>query len=334
MKRRIILLFALITALSLAACSPDTQKNQTVIRVGFFPNITHSQALLGQADGRFEKALGSGFKIKWIKFGAGPEEMEAFFAGEVDIGYIGPGPAINGYIKSDGDVRIIAGAADAGAVLVTRKGLNINKVSQLSGKRVAVPQYGNTQDLILRDILKQNGLKDKLKGGTVEIRQVSNSDLETLFLNGEIDAAVVPEPWGTILEKEAQADLLLDNKQLWRDGAYSSAIVIARTEFIKTNPGVIERFVAGHIDETQYINRNPVEAKKTVNSQIAKLTKKSIPENILDAAFDRQTVTYDPQTDSVKAFYSLMVDNGIVSDKKGIDDIFDLNYLEKALKNK
>lgn len=59
------------------------------------------------------------------------------FAGEVDIGYIGPIPAINGYIKSNGDVKIIAGATLNGALLVTRKGLVIDDIQELAGRTVS-----------------------------------------------------------------------------------------------------------------------------------------------------------------------------------------------------
>lgn len=67
----------------------------------FFPNLTHSQALYGQINDDFEKAFGNEYDIKWLSFNSGPSEIEAMFAGEVDIGYIGPIPAINGYIKSN-----------------------------------------------------------------------------------------------------------------------------------------------------------------------------------------------------------------------------------------
>jgi len=154
------------------------------VRVGYFPNITHSQALVGKQLGSFQKAIGKKNKVEWKLFNAGPAEVEALFAKAIDIAYIGPGPAINGYAKSKGDIQIITGAADAGAIFVSKKGMVIKNLKDLSGKKIAVPQFGNTQDLTLRNILSQNGLKDKTKGGTVEVRQASNADILTITTKG------------------------------------------------------------------------------------------------------------------------------------------------------
>lgn len=89
--------------------------------------------------------------------------MEAMLVGELDIAYIGLGPAINGYVKSKGDIQIIAGATDAGAILISRKDVKISNLKELKNKKIADPQFGNIQDLILRYLLKQNGLKDTTK---------------------------------------------------------------------------------------------------------------------------------------------------------------------------
>src|SRR5687768_5475818 len=66
------------------------------VRLGYFANFTHAQAVLGVSSGEFEKAVApSPFSTK--VFNAGPSLIEALFAGEIDIGYIGPGPALNGF---------------------------------------------------------------------------------------------------------------------------------------------------------------------------------------------------------------------------------------------
>src|SRR6476659_3030595 len=127
------------------------QANSSVIRVGAFPNITHAQAMVGKANGSFDKALGSGAKIEWKTFNAGPSAIEALFAGAIDMTYVGPNPTISGYVRSSGEaLRVIAGASSGGAALVVRNDSGIQKPSDFHGKRVASPQLGNTQDVALR----------------------------------------------------------------------------------------------------------------------------------------------------------------------------------------
>lgn len=319
--------------------SQQTNPNSIVsknvaVRVAFFPNITHSQALVGKAEGQFQKALGDSNTIEWKQFNAGPAEIEALFAGSVDIGYIGPGPAINGYVKSNGDLQIIAGATDAGAVLVSRKDLVINDLKDLSGKKIAVPQFGNTQDLSLRNILDENGLKDKTKGGTVEIVAAENPDIKTLLDKGEIDAALVPEPWGSRLVKEVKANVVLDYNQVWREGKYTTAFVIARKDFIKDHPDLVEQFIRAHVDLTDYITKNPDKAKKTINDSIKELTKNSLADDVLAAALKRLTVTYNPEKDSVTGFADLSLTAGFLKEKADLRNLFNLNFLNKVLKEK
>ena len=143
---------------------------QTVVRVGAFPNITHPQAMVGKNNGWFDKAMGPQVKVEWKSFNAGPSAIEALFAGAIDMTYIGPNPAISGYVRSNGEaLRIVAGAASGGASLVVRNDSGIQKPEDFHGKRVASPQMGNTQDVALRSWLKAHGMKTTDKGGDVQV---------------------------------------------------------------------------------------------------------------------------------------------------------------------
>jgi len=334
-KFGLLLAIVIIVAGGLGGCSNNTaEQTTTKVRIAYFPNITHSQALVGRATGQFQTALGQSNEIEWKVFNAGPAELEALFAGEVDIGYIGPGPAINGYTKSKGDLQIIAGAMDAGAILVTRKDVVLQNVGELSGKRVAIPQFGNTQDLSLRSILHENGLQDTTKGGTVEIRQADNPDIKTLLDQGEIDAALVPEPWGARLISDVKANVLLDEKQVWRAGNYTTAVVVANTKFIKDHPDIIEKFLRTHVELTAYINANPEQGKEIVNSQIKELTGKPLAKDILDAAFDRVIVTNNPEKESIAEFVKLSLTAGFIKTAPDLNDLFNFTILNKILQEK
>src|SRR5579864_2908219 len=163
-RRRVVMAALLVSVLAIgsgAVRSAQTlspvHADAATINVGYFPNITHAQAVLGFGEGTFAREL-PGVNVVGHVFNAGPDELNALFAGAVDIGYIGPGPAINGYVRSHGGVIIVAGAATGGSLLVARAGSGIISVKGLAGKRVAIPQLGNTQDILLRALLKDAGL--------------------------------------------------------------------------------------------------------------------------------------------------------------------------------
>ncbi len=337
MKKRLLTL-AIITTLAagvLAGCSVKKSDDASTVRIAYFPNITHSQALVGIEEGKFQKALGTKTKIQWKQFNAGSSETEAFLAGSVDIGYIGPGPAINGYTKSKGDLQVIAGATDSGAVLVSRKGENIKSIKDLANKKVAIPQFGNTQDLTLRFLLQNNGLQDKSKGGNVEIVAADNPDIVALLDKGSIDAALVPEPWGSRIQKEASADLVLDSSKVWRNGKYPTALVVARKEFIKDHPDVIEKFLKAHVELTDYINVNKDKAADEANSEFKTLTKKSLDKNVLKTAFSRLSPTVDPEIDATKTMIDMSLKVGFIKEKPADENgLFNLDILNKVLKAK
>ncbi|MFL0195264.1 aliphatic sulfonate ABC transporter substrate-binding protein [Clostridium sp. WILCCON 0269] len=335
--KRIISILAVISIVGvLAGCGSNNQQSSesTRVAIGFFPNITHSQALVGKHNKSFEKALGNNAKVEWKQFNAGSSEIEAFLAGALDIGYIGPGPAINGYSKSKGDVQIIAGATDAGAILVSRKDEPIKSVKELANKKVAVPQFGNTQDLSLRNLLNENGLKDKTKGGNVEIVQADNPDIKTLLVNKQIDAALVPEPWGSRLVVETGANIVLDYNQVWRDGKYPTAVVIVRKEFLQKHADLVEKFLKTHVELTSYIQKNNSEASSIVNEEIYSLTKSKLSNGVLSSAFKRITTTNNPEKDAINEMVDLSVSTGFLKEKPDTSNIINFELLNKVLKEK
>src|SRR4030095_4148362 len=100
---RILLPVAAAAGLTAGACA-----QQTTLRVGHFPNITHAQALVAsqlsrEGKGWFEERLGKDVKIEWFVYNAGPSAMEALAANSIDLTYVGPNPALNLYVKSQGD---------------------------------------------------------------------------------------------------------------------------------------------------------------------------------------------------------------------------------------
>lgn len=243
------------------------------------------------------------------------------------MGYIGPVPAINGYIKSQGDIRIIAGASNGGAVLIKRKDSEINNISDLSNKIGAVPSFGNTQHLCLLDLMKQNDLKPTSDGGNVNVVTSSNADILTLMSNKEIDAALVPEPWGSILEKENNAEVMVDYNNMENGEQYSTAVVIVSKEFLDKNPEVVKEFLEVHKSSTNYINDNIDETKKIVNEEIEKVTYKPIDEDILNSTFLKLSITDKIPEQSINKFAQISYEQGIIKNIPDNELIID-NILE------
>jgi NitT/TauT family transport system substrate-binding protein len=309
------------------------------LRIGYFPNINHAQAVIGLGNGDFQKALGSNVKVETFQFNAGPSAIESLLANRIDASYIGPNPAINGYVVSDGkDVRVIAGATSGGASFVVRNDSGINTVKDLGGKKFASPQLGNTQDVALRKYLVDNGFKTTENGGNVTVTPVANADILTLFLKKELDGAWVPEPWATRLVKEANGRILVDERDLWPpEGKFVTAHIIVRPDYLKENPDVIKKLITAHVNETQWINSNKEQAIKEFNVQLKKLTGKELPEDVLAESLTRLEFTDDPIKSSLLKSANDAYDLGFLAKGKArpnLDGIYDLTLLNQVLSEK
>lgn len=338
----IILLSATLTSSnSLFAFAQEQTGVQGVktLRIGYFPNINHAQAVIGLGNGDFQKALGNNVKVETFQFNAGPSAIESLLANRIDASYIGPNPAINGYVVSDGkDVRVIAGATSGGASFVVRNDSGINTVKDLGGKKFASPQLGNTQDVALRKYLVDNGFKTTENGGNVTVTPVANADILTLFLKKELDGAWVPEPWATRLVKEANGKILIDERDLWPpEGKFVTAHIIVRPDYLKENPDVIKKLITAHVNETQWINSNKEQAIKEFNVQLKKLTGKELPEDVLAESLTRLEFTDDPIKESLFKSANDAYDLGFLAkgkERPNLEGIYDLTVLNQVLSEK
>lgn len=325
-----------LTLLSILGLSAVLHAQAVVIRVGAFPNITHSQAMVGKANGWFEKAMGPNAKIEWQSFNAGPSAIEALFAGAIDMTYVGPNPAINGYVRSNGEaLRIIAGATSGGAALVVRGDSGINGPQDFHGKRIASPQQGNTQDVALRAWLKSNGLKTRDKGGDVVVMPIANPDQLTLFLKKEIDAAWAPEPWASRLVHEAGGRVLVDERSLWPNGQFLTTELIVSTKFLQSHPDLVKTWLKAHVELTDWINGNASQARQILNQQIQKETGKPLATGVLDDAFGRMQVTYDPLRGPLMRAAQSAFDAGFLGRQMpDLSHLYDLTLLNQVLAEK
>jgi len=307
----------------------------TVVRIGYFANINHAQALVGLFNGDYQKALGPNVQIQTFLFNAGPTEMTALLAGQIDMGYVGPSPAVNAYIASNGTgLRILAGGDEGGAVFVVTDSSGITNASsgsvtaQLMGKTLLAPQLGNTQDISLRWYLLQNHL---VPGKNVTVQDTSNTNIVTAIVGGKADGAWVPQPYGSLILSKAKAHLFLDERSLWPGGTFSTTELVASESFITAHPDVVSRIVGAHVDETIWISAHTTQATQVMNSTIAYITGSGISSGVFNSALATLSFTYDPLESSVQVQAQHAYALGFLKTSPDISGLFDLTFLNQAL---
>jgi NitT/TauT family transport system substrate-binding protein len=333
LQSHVCLVATLLLSLALAGCARNPDKPSAAkIRVAYFPNLTHSQALIGISRGDFAKALGPSVTIDAKLFNAGPSVIEALFAGQIDLAYIGPNPAITGYVRSKGAaLRVVAGATSGGAGLVVRPQAGIRSAADLSGKRIASPQLGNTQDVALRAYVAANGLRMTEKGGTVQVIPIDNPSILDLFRRGDIDGAWVPEPWTSRLIVDGGGTLFLDERSLWPNGDFATAIVIVSKPYLDAHPDLVKAWLQVHVALTLWEVSHPEEAKSLANEQIQVATGKALTAAVLEGAWSRERVTYDPIGSSITQSAKAAFAAGFLDQEPDLSGLLDLTLLNQVL---
>jgi NitT/TauT family transport system substrate-binding protein len=286
------------------ALNSGNLSDENKIRIAYFPNIGHAIPIVGMEKGFFEASIGNTTQIETRVFDSGPQAIESLFANSIDLAYVGPGPAINGFLNSENhNVKILAGAASGGASFIVHPS-SVMEFSEtdFAGKKIAAPQIGNTQDVSLRHYLSEHGLTTAEKGGSVIVYNIPNPDIYTLFVKGDIDGAWVAEPWATILETELNGTRLFHEEELWPNQEFASVLLIGNADFVEKNPKLITNLLDSHRDTVTWINQNPVETRIIFNNFMTSHLGQSLSDDVVDIALSNLVITDDPLPDSVHSF--------------------------------
>jgi NitT/TauT family transport system substrate-binding protein len=306
----------------LAMPSPAQSETQT-LRVGHFPNITHVQGLIAhalsrQGKGWFEQRL-PGVKIEWFVYNAGPSAMEAIFADSIDLTYVGPNPAINAYVKSRGaEARIVAGAAEGGAGLVVQPDLPLKTPADFKGRKIATPQFGNTQDVSARAWLIAGGLNITQTGGDAQVLPAANPDQLSLFKTKQVDAVWTIEPWVSRLETEAGGKVLVE------DRTSITTVLVSSARALAAQRSLVARFAAAHKELTEWIKANPEEAQKLAREEIEAETHSPVAPDLIARAWKRIVVTSSVSREQLDGFLKSARLAGFLRDTGDISAIVEL----------
>jgi NitT/TauT family transport system substrate-binding protein len=273
--------------------APGEGSDSPTLRLGYFANVTHAPAIIGVFDGLFQEQLGD-TELEVATFNAGTEAIEAMFSGAIDMTFIGPNPAINGFAQSEGEaLRIVAGTTSGGASLVVND--EIQEIADLQGRTLATPSLGNTQDVAARAWLIDNGFEVTLEGGgDVNVVPQDNSETLAAFQSGDVQAAWVPEPWATRLVLEGGGHVLLDEAELWPDGQFVTTHLIVATGFLEEHPDLVDAVLRGLVEAVDHANDSPDDAQATVSAAIEEITGSAIAPETIAGAWENLEFTLDP----------------------------------------
>jgi NitT/TauT family transport system substrate-binding protein len=302
------------------------------VHLGYFPNLTHAPALIAVHEGLFEDELDKiGSTVQTQTFDSGSDTIEQLLGGSLDATYIGPSPTLTAYAQSNGQaVRVVSGVTSGGASLVAQP--EFASVDDLAGQTIATPGLANTQDIAARAYLKEQGFEtDTEGGGDVSVLPQDNSITVQQFQQGKLDAAWVPEPYASILV-EAGGKVLVDESTLWPDGQFVTTQILVRTDFLDEHPEEVKALLTANDAAVAMTTDDPDGAKTIASDQLKELTSASLPQPVLDAAWDKLTFTNDPLAATLQQDYEDAADLGLIETIDDLAGLYDLDIVNELLK--
>ncbi|KQX67296.1 ABC transporter substrate-binding protein [Paenibacillus sp. Root444D2] len=335
-KQAWVLMLLLVAVLVLSACGEKLTSSgkAQVVRVGVFKNVTHAAAYIALEKGYFAREWGNEVKIEVTAFDNGSDLSIAMATGDIDVGFVGPGPATTFFLKSK-NYRVVSGSNNGGAVLVARNGSGINTVKDLVDKTIAIPSKGNTNEISLRMLLQQEGVS--LGRGAESAHLIVRSPSDTLisFRQKEIDATLVPEPWGTQIEKAGLGKVVVDWKAIPpNNGDYPTVIMVASDKFIALHRDMVKGAIKANRDGIAFIQNSPEQAYDLINNQLKKYSGKGMDKGLIKASLSRLKLTTDVDVKVMEEMAKVSIDaryiKGINKEELDLSKFVDLSMLQEV----
>ena len=267
--------------------------------MGFMTNLTHAPAIVGIASGRIAAALG--VRVEARSFRAGPRVVEALIGDAIDVGVAGPAPIVYAHARHGaGTLRVLSGCCSGGASFIVGRGSGIVGPASLRGKTLATVQIGTTQDIALRKYLRAHGYAPSERGGDVTVHALDPATILAEMRRGGLDGAWLPEPWATRVVQDAQAVRLIDERDLWPNRAFPTAIVVARGDFAREAAPIAARIATAIRDEVERAARLPEETREQARVELGRLLGKALPRALIEEAARWVDFTSDPLADALE----------------------------------
>lgn len=195
-----------------AAEGKATERKERVFRL-VRPKQLTSLAVL-EKRGSLEQALAPlGVSVKWLEFAAGPQQIEALNAGELDLASTAESPPVFAQ-AADGPIVYLAAQAPSGratSCLVT-PGSGIKTVADLKGKKIAFQKASIGHYLLIRALAREG-----LSISDVQPVFLPPPDAQAAFTQNSVDAWLIWEPFGTRAVQNGTGRVLFDGGGGLRD---------------------------------------------------------------------------------------------------------------------
>ncbi|OWZ82896.1 aliphatic sulfonate ABC transporter substrate-binding protein [Natranaerobius trueperi] len=328
-KKKLGLLAATFTlGLVIAGCGADDNQQVEEVDIGYFPNLDHAAGIVSKEEGIMQDNLGSEITANFRNFPNGNQFIEALDNGQIDMGYVGPGPAINYYLQG-GDVTILGAAANGATLIVSNEGSDIKDLEDFDGKHFGSPGNGCTHNVQLEIMLQELGLTSERVGGTVKHQSgVDPANSALMFDQDQMDAYTAPEPWGTYMVEEHNANVVAEWDEVFLGETLPSVVLVTSNDFLENHPEVVEQVMKGHLESVEFAQENKEKTLSLANDLIYELSQNKLPEEVLMKSWERFEVTEQIHPQSLEDWADASYELEFLLEEPDIDGLINTEILD------
>lgn len=254
------------------------------IRIGY--QVSANAELLAKALGLAEKAFkDSNVKVQYVSFNSGRDVNTGMASGGIDVGLIGSvGVAVGIAQKLPYQPYFIHSVIGEAEALVVKK--NINSISDIRGKKIAVP-FGSTSHFTFLSLLKLEKIPEK----ELTILDLQPQDMVAAWQRGDIDGGYI---WYPNLPKlvESNGKILVTSADMTERGVVTADLGVVRKEFADKYPDAMKKYVEALDEAVNFYRESPEEAGKQISKEMG-----ITPEQSLEAMNKLIWLTSDEQAD-------------------------------------
>ncbi|GAA0785321.1 ABC transporter substrate-binding protein [Marinobacterium sediminicola] len=262
-----------ILALCLSGWSLNAAASDQV-EIGYMPIIPVSQAFLTLEQ---ERLAATGFENpELIQFQNGPAMVQALLAGQLDIAYLGIGPAMVARAKG-ADIKVVASNIVEQISLVALGELApyfesgdpataFSRFAADKGRKPVIATFpaGSVPETVLQYWLRKQLAIDPSQ---VEIVYQGAAQVQQSLLTGAVDGAAILEPIVSIsLERIPEARVVASGSEMFPK--QPGAVLVVREALINEQPEKVQALVNVHAEVSRVLREQPETAVAAVQRYV------------------------------------------------------------------
>ncbi|KPA11773.1 ABC transporter substrate-binding protein [Candidatus Magnetomorum sp. HK-1] len=311
----------------IATISIADDENITILRVGYLPLFSQIPIVVSYENDRinFKK-----IQVELIKFTSFTSIEAALRVGSIHAA-IAPIPIILS-IASDMyecklcNIKIVGAINKGGSLLVSREQ---GAIKTLRGKLIGVPGLDSVEIITLMQIMQDNdlhfGLDYKALGITFDtaIRDLKSDKLQALYL---------PEPWGSIAEKETGA-FLIENQTLF--GSNQTTLLVISKSMLEKKTDAVTEWIGSIVNACKYIENDidKTGARQTaiIQNKYFNISNDIVMNSLAKRKGGIQFIPKVPDIDQIKSILSKMTEIKWIMKSVDIVQLIDTKIFEKVI---